>query len=61
MLEDLDEDDAKKLKYLAVGGIALVVMLIVLLYALDMMGGAKKKSKPRRAAAVQTDGERFPA
>lgn len=54
MLEDLDEDDAKKLKYLAVGGVGLIVMLFVLLFALDALGGGmKKKTKTKPNQRVQ--------
>jgi hypothetical protein len=54
MLEDLDEDDAKKLKYLAVGGVGLIVMLAILLFALDALGGGmKKKNKTKPSQRVQ--------
>ena len=54
MLEELDEDDAKKLKYLAVGGAGLIVMLFILLFALDALGGGmKKKTRTKPAQRVQ--------
>ncbi len=53
MLDELDEEDVKKLKYLAIFGVGIVVMLIILLYSLDVLGsGIKKKNRPRAVLPV---------
>ena len=51
MLEDLDEEDAKKVKYVLLFGIAMVIFLFVLLWLMEMTMPTKKK-KSRTAANI---------
>jgi hypothetical protein len=47
MLEDLDEEDAKKVKYVLLFGIAMVIFMFVLLWLMEMTIPTKKKKNTR--------------
>lgn len=59
MLEDLDEEDAKKIKYVLVFGVAMVIFLAVLLWLMEVLIPTRGGKKKQRADVTLHRGFRF--